>query len=127
MQNAVAAELAEAGYAVDASGSVPKELTYEGVLGLAYLEAVFKEVTRLWPINPMGECSPLVTVHLAVLMCPRELGAVTCSRRLCHMQAAVGFALCMCCGVVTGSQAGNLAAHHGASRRDLVVLQAQVV
>ena len=48
IQDAVAAELAEAG--------LPgKPLSYETTLNLPYLEAVVKEVMRLWPIAPLGK------------------------------------------------------------------------
>ena len=53
-QDALAAELAEAGLAGGAMGRAPQQLLYDRVKALPYLEAVVKETMRLWPINPLG-------------------------------------------------------------------------
>ena len=48
IQDAVAAEMAEAGLPA-------KPLSYETALNLPYLDAFVKEVMRLWPIAPLGQ------------------------------------------------------------------------
>ena len=64
VQEAVAAELAAAGFAPGSQND--EQLSYDALLKLPYLAAVVQEVARMFPVSALGELTPALYSHARI-------------------------------------------------------------